>query len=486
MNKTQKLFLSLALSFFALSNIFAIKYPGKTSHYVLENGLNVFITENHSVPLVYIEIAVRTGAISQTKEDAGLFHLYEHMMFKGNTKYPTSSSFQKALTDMGVASWNGSTSVQCVNYFFTIPTEALFEGLDFWSNAVRNLLLNPKELENEKEVVISEIVGNQNKPSRISWNFLNTSLFPDAPWQCDPSGSEENVQKATVEDLRKIQSEFYVPNNAALFIGGDVNPKETLKMVKEIYGDWEKNEKSKADDAAVFQNPNPLKENKFAVFVNDEISPQIAQVEIVYRGPDSDVDLENMYPGDVLSSYMRNPTSDYKSKILANEYFQIPDSDYIGASNNSYRRLGTFMQWSIMFSPEKNLPDRVKKYYDETASILKDYSESKKIVPKEEKKIIVQGIKDSAVWDSETSKGSLSTIRSWWADCGAEYCHTYLQKVSAVKDSDISSFLKKYIVDKNALVIVSVNPATYEAQKSEFEKEGFIFITKENAYWWSK
>ena len=62
------------------------------TEYKLENGLTVFVAENHSVPLAYIEIAVKAGAVTQTKETAGLFHLYEHMMFKGNSRFPDSAS----------------------------------------------------------------------------------------------------------------------------------------------------------------------------------------------------------------------------------------------------------------------------------------------------------------------------------------------------------------------------------------------------------
>ena len=87
--------------------------------YKLDNGLKLFVEENHSVPLTYIEIAVKCGSYTQTEETAGLFHLYEHMMFKGNSLYKDASSVNRALSDMGVSEWNGTTGLECVNYFFT-------------------------------------------------------------------------------------------------------------------------------------------------------------------------------------------------------------------------------------------------------------------------------------------------------------------------------------------------------------------------------
>ena len=79
-------------------------------HYTLENGLELFVMENDSAPLAYIEIAVKAGAVTQTPENAGLFHLYEHMMFKGNEKYPNQKEAYSALNKMGVSDWNGTTS----------------------------------------------------------------------------------------------------------------------------------------------------------------------------------------------------------------------------------------------------------------------------------------------------------------------------------------------------------------------------------------
>ena len=124
----------------------------------LENGLEVFVLENHTVPLVYVEIAVKCGAFTQEEETSGLFHLYEHLMFKGNSKYKSAQEVNKALNDLGTASWNGTTGLECVNYYFTIPKDQLKEGLEFWSSAIRNPLLDKKEL--EREILILKKIKN--------------------------------------------------------------------------------------------------------------------------------------------------------------------------------------------------------------------------------------------------------------------------------------------------------------------------------------
>ncbi len=158
--------ISLFVFLFTLNFIHAEKTPVENLYeYKMENGLTVFAAENHTVPLVYIEIAIRAGAITQTPQTAGLFHLYEHMMFKGNKLYKDAASVNRALSNLGVASWNGTTGINHVNYFFTVPSNKLEEGLAFWNAAVRSPLLNDQELENEKKVVLSEIEGGKSDPS---------------------------------------------------------------------------------------------------------------------------------------------------------------------------------------------------------------------------------------------------------------------------------------------------------------------------------
>ena len=76
----------------------------------LKNGLEVFAFRNANVPLARVQITFRCGSIAQSAETAGLFHLYEHLLFKGNSRYPDQASFKAALNALGVAEWNGGTS----------------------------------------------------------------------------------------------------------------------------------------------------------------------------------------------------------------------------------------------------------------------------------------------------------------------------------------------------------------------------------------
>src|SRR6185503_19202964 len=88
----------------------------------LANGLQVIVFENHAQPLVTVEIAVRTGSMSEPPDYNGLSHLYEHMFFKGNQAMPDQSQWLKKARSLGVQ-WNGTTNTEFVNYFFTTTTD---------------------------------------------------------------------------------------------------------------------------------------------------------------------------------------------------------------------------------------------------------------------------------------------------------------------------------------------------------------------------
>ena len=455
-------------------------------YYKLENGLSVFVAENHSAPLVNIEIAVRAGSIAQTKENAGLFHLYEHMMFKGNSKYANSQAMQTALNNMGVSDWNGITSVDRVNYFITVPVDQFENGLEFWSYAIREPLMDPKEFEDEKKVVISEIQGYYSQPSEQIFYFSVKSLFPEAPWTFDPCGPVENIQNATVEQLREIQNKYYIPNNAAVFVGGDVNPDEAYELVKKVYGNWKRGPDPWAEAGEPYA-ANPLDAPLYCVIPHNEISPQLAQIQIAIHGPDSDFDIKDVAVGEALSQIMRDPNGAYTKTIMKNKKLQIPDSSYIWGGYQVYRHHGIMTFNAMANNPEKNMSQRAKDYYETvTKKAFPAIEKDKSLETKEKRELLLQTLKDNQAWETETADSLISTLSYYWAYATSDYYLNRSENFKTIEKKDIDEYLKKYVYSRNPVVFVLVNPAVYEQTKAEFDEAGFVQITAENAFWWSK
>ncbi len=450
----------------------------------LENGLSVFTVENHAVPLVYIEIAVRAGATTQTPETAGLFHLYEHMMFKGNALYKDAATVQQAINDMGVSNWNGTTGTNCVNYFFTVPKDQLENGMAFWNAAIRSPLLKAEELESEKKVVLAEIEGDATEPGRIFANYVNNRLFPEAPYRTDSGGSFDVVRNATVAQLRDMQSKYYIPKNAALFVGGDVNAEEVFALAEKIFGNWSNNG-NEAPAVGARLNREPFDSVQYAVMPYDRISPQIASVNISFRGPDSDFDLADTYAADYLLRLLDDPDGAFRQTLTKDSSLLIPDTEYIYSGYGTTRADAQIDFGATVLSPMQNLTARVDSLLSQIQDeILPAMADDASLFTRAKVKEIARTLQDNDILTAQTATGLLSTLRFWWTCATPDYYYTYNTKIAQVKQKDVQKFLASYIEGKHPLVTVLVNPAVYEALKGEFSAAGYDVVTTDNAFWW--
>lgn len=470
-----KRFFSLIFCVFSVLAAFAEKTPVKSLfHYELENGLSLFVAENHSVPLSYIEIAVRCGAYTQTAENAGLFHLYEHMMFKGNSLYKDAASVNRALSDMGVAEWNGSTGLECVNYYFTVPSDMTEKGLEFWSYAIRTPLMEKSEFEAEKKVVVSEINGSAAEPGRILMQAKNELLFADAPYTMTPSGTEKSVQNATLKQLKEIQKKFYVPNNSAVFVGGDVNPDEVFEIVKKVFGSWKKG-KNPFAEGMVRHSKEPFSAPVFRVMPYDKISDQLAQILVEFRGPDAFYDVEDTYPMDILSNLIENPSGTFKDFFSNDGNLGIPDSSYVGGGYQTRKTCGILSFYAMVVQPELDIAQRAEYFAGKIPEILEKTAEN---ATEQELSKICGRLADDNIIAGQTAEGLLGTLRFWWSVCDENYYYSYNEKMAEIKNSNLSAFVEKYVAGKNPLVTVLVSPAVFEKTKPDFERFGFEEIKK--------
>ncbi len=482
--KIKQTVITAFLLLFSVCFIFAEKTPIQNLYqYTLKNGLELYVAENHSVPLVSIKIAVKAGGIAQTPENAGLFHLYEHMMFKGNTKYKSAADVQAAIKSMGVTTWNGSTGDETVQYFFTIPVSQLQKGLEFWSYAIRDPLLDGKELADEKKVVLSEIEGGYSEPNQILSSGMMKALFPSAPWKLDPAGPADNVKKATIDDLKAIKNKYYVPNNAALFVGGDVKPEAVYKLVKKIYGTWQR-----APDPWTVQNNQqlmePYTETQYYVMPYDKMSTQMSEVIVSYRGPDAEFNIDDTYAADVTGYLMEDPSGSYKQIMCSKQQLMIPTSDYLNEGYLTKRESGRIQFSAVLLSPVNNLTGRVQLFlYTLQNEVLPKYTEANAFSDNQLAQVY-QKLEDNRIMEEETSSGLLDTLQFWWTAADANYYYNYNINMKKTGNTEIASFINKYITGKKPVVLVLVNPSVYEKEKNDFDSKGYTEITKANAFWW--
>lgn len=204
----------------------------------LSNGLDVILHEDHSVPLVAVNIWYHVGSKDEQPGRTGFAHLFEHIMFDGSKHH--NRSFFEPLQRAG-GTLNGSTTRDRTNYWINLPANALELALWLESDRMGFLLdaLDQKRFETERDVVHNERRQSyENRPYGMASIHLQRALFPlPHPYHWNTIGEAADLDAATLEDVKGFFNKHYGPNNASLTIAGDIAPEETLRLVEQYFGD---------------------------------------------------------------------------------------------------------------------------------------------------------------------------------------------------------------------------------------------------------
>jgi zinc protease len=205
--------------------------------YELENGLQVILSEDHDNPLTHVELWYHVGSKDEPEGRSGFAHLFEHLMFEGSAHY--DHDFFSALQPLG-ARVNGSTSTDRTNYYETLPSNGLERALWMEADRMGFLLevLTHEKLEIQKDVVRNERRQNyEEAPYGDSRRAIAEALWPaEHPYHRLTIGSHEDIDAATLDDVRTFFRTWYVPNNATLVVSGDFEPTQTKAWIERYFG----------------------------------------------------------------------------------------------------------------------------------------------------------------------------------------------------------------------------------------------------------
>jgi predicted Zn-dependent peptidase len=202
----------------------------------LDNGLTVIVTEDHSSPTVGVSVVYRVGMRLEPKNRTGFAHLFEHLMFQGTPNAP-KGVFDKTITTGGGRN-NGSTRADFTNYIETAPASALDAILWLEADRMKTLDFNEKTLKNQQDVVKEEIrVNVKNQPyGGFMWIDIGQHAFQKWENNHDGYGSFQDLEGASLDDVRAFHRDYYGPNNAVLAIAGDVTPQQGYALAKKYFG----------------------------------------------------------------------------------------------------------------------------------------------------------------------------------------------------------------------------------------------------------
>ena len=207
--------------------------------FTLPNGLRVIYSEDHSTPIVSVDVWYNTGSRNERPGRSGFAHLFEHMMFEGSAHVKKGEHFQ--LISRAGGSENGSTAEDRTNYYETVPSNRLNLALWLEADRMRSLTITDENFHNQRETVKEERrlrVDNQPySPAFIdgmTWPFDSAGCFAYAHTVI---GSMDDLNAAQLPDVRAFFDTFYVPNNATLVVVGDFKPLELRRYVNQYFSE---------------------------------------------------------------------------------------------------------------------------------------------------------------------------------------------------------------------------------------------------------
>ena len=206
--------------------------------YVLPNGLTVILTEDHSDPIVHVDVSYHVGSAREEIGKSGFAHFFEHMMFEGSDHVKSGDHF-KTINAAG-GTLNGQTSKDKTIYFETVPSNQLEKMLWLESDRMGFLInaVTQKKFEIQRSTVKNERGQNyDNRPYGLVGEAASKALYPYGhPYSWLTIGYVEDLNKVDVNDLKRFFLRWYGPNNATLTIGGDIDVKQTLAWVEKYFG----------------------------------------------------------------------------------------------------------------------------------------------------------------------------------------------------------------------------------------------------------
>lgn len=430
----QKILLS-ALALLAIVNAQAQRVNIKFTEYDLPNGLHVILHEDHTIPTVAISVLYHVGSKNEDPKRTGFAHFFEHLLFEGSENIGRGEYMKLIQNNGGVI--NANTSFDRTFYFETLPSNKLEQGLWMESERMLHAKIDEIGLETQRKVVKEE------KKQRIEnapYGRLIEQIFKNSysvhPYRWMPIGEAQYIDQASLKEFIDFYKLFYVPNNATLSIGGDIDVAQTKVWVEKYFGTIPRG-------TAPIPRPTEMEPaqtaEKRATFY-DKV--QLPAVVLAYHTPKQGT--PDSYALEILakvlsegkSSRLQKEVVDKNEKAVQCGAFSYPAEDPGLAIMYGIGNMGVTPE-----DLEKNMDDEVNKIIasgitDEELSKCKNQMENEFILQNQRVLGIVENLANYHVY-----LGSANLI------------NTELDRYLKITKADIQAVAKKYLTKNNRLVL---------------------------------
>jgi zinc protease len=405
-----------------------------------KNKLPVLTIEMPKVPLATIVLVAKAGAMTESPKTNGLTHVWEHMFFKGNKRLPNQEAFNKRIRQLGIT-YNGDTSAEMVRYYFTLPSANLDAGLQFMADAISTPLLDTKELERERIVVLDEYDRNASQPGFELYNIERMIIYGAQEYLRNPLGRRKIIETTTREQLLKIKRDVFVPENCALIVSGDAESSKVTAMVNKHFSNWE------TPQGWEPIKPEPLPDfPKTTEVVKTHPLAQNVNQQFTWKGPRTTVEKSDTWVADILIQLLEHRSGKFFKTFV--------DSGLTLGAGLSYHSQGQAGELALytVSTPEKAREARTALLQQPNQWVKRGYFTASQLADVRRK----QRINYKMELDRPSSYAK--TLAFWWATSGLDYYDNYISNMEKVTLVDVQKFVKKYFINKPHVGITLINP----------------------------
>jgi zinc protease len=403
----------------------------------LENGLRVIIVPEHTAPVFALSLTYNTGSRNEKQGRTGFAHLFEHMMFEGSAN--VGKGEHMLLVQNFGGTLNGSTNNDQTNYFEELPKNQLDMALFLESDRMRALNITQANLDNQRNAVQEERrLRVDNQPYGKSTEELDSMAYDNFAYHHSVIGSMEDLNAASIDDVKNFFRIYYAPNNVVMVLAGDLDPKETIAKVKKYFGDIPR---QPAPPAVDMTEPEHDKERRKTM---EDALARLPQYHAVYNIPQGNT--PDTYALQVLGAVLSGGRSGRFYQHLVHDK-QLALNVFAGAQNR--RGPGLFNVVGIP-RPGVKMDDLEKAIDDEIEAVKKDG-----ITQQELEKVRTQFLRQAIQTRGSVlfTANQMGTQTVFYND--PNLINTAYEKLTAVTAEQVKQAAQKYLVPAHRSVMIT-------------------------------
>ena len=412
----------------------------------LDNGLQVIVVKNATIPFATVEMVFRAGAFTHSSPaELGVPHLIEHLLFRQGDE-GSEGSFERELNSIDGAG-NGSTSDEAVSYYITFPSKHIVKGMELMSDLVRKPDFSKKAMDMERRIVRGELERKAAEPTFLLFLESDRLLWTDAGWaRKNPGGNVLALNAATSDQLTRLYERYYVPNNAALIVAGDVSETQVFEVATKLFRGWKR-----GDDPIATLSPPVIP--PLAAIRRGLVTAEVNDVTFLVRwqGPSVGKDRPATYAADVFAGLVNQPLSGTQRRLIDGGHFQS-----VGLSYGTRNYVGPIELWATT-TPDRAVAAAAALGAELSKLVAPDYFTADDLVLAKKRQRI------GAEYRLESAAGSAHSIADFWSSAGLDYYMGYVESLDAQTPDDVRRFVQTYLAGKPMAVNVLLSLPTRQA-----------------------